>query len=72
MIPSGFVSRSANLPPDSAYPPSMRPNRPARVFLILGASFLAIGIATNKSFLAIGFAFLAIAVVALVRERRRG
>lgn len=50
----------------------MRPNRPARVFLILGASFIAIGIATNKGFLAAGFAFLAIGVVALMRERRQG
>lgn len=50
----------------------MRPNRPARIFLILGASFIAIGIATNRTFLAIGLAFLAIAVVSLVRERRRG
>lgn len=50
----------------------MRPNRSARVFLVLGASFIAIGIATNRTFLAIGFAFLAIAVAALVRERRRG
>jgi hypothetical protein len=52
--------------------PIMRSNRPARVFLVLGASFIAIGIATNKAFLAAGFAFLAIGLVALARERRRG
>lgn len=50
----------------------MRLHRPARVFLVLGASFIAIGVATNRTFLAIGLAFLAIAVAALVRERREG
>ena len=44
---------------------------PLSVFFIIGAAFLAIGIA-NPPFLAIGMAFIAIGLFSMMKDREKG
>jgi len=46
--------------------------RTAAPFIVMGISFIAIGITGKNAFLAIGVAFLVIGFVGLARQKREG
>jgi len=50
----------------------MKRSVPAVPFLALGAVFIAVGAAGNRTFLVLGLAFMAIGAVFFAKQRRGG
>jgi membrane protein implicated in regulation of membrane protease activity len=49
-----------------------RPTTPGVVFIALGVVFIAVGSSGQRALLGVGFAFLVVGLVYVIRQRRAG